>query len=230
VFQQQREISQLSEISKSKKVSRKAEGSRPDEVNIYIFFNLPNPSSLTRSWGLLSLLQKRAEPEIYCFWRVERGPCVRLTTYHHRCGILNLSLPCRTPRPVRRIVLQLSEDVMKFSLWWSLLREVYVFLRGRNMRTALTTGRVTRHFVSLTGVVWPRDAKPARQVGGVRVQAPPACTAAPTHTKLAPRLKTLFNYHHHVSGLRDASRHLIRNYPCPLACHLCLCYIFTLKK
>jgi hypothetical protein len=33
-------------------ISRKEAGSIPDEVN---FFNLPNPSSRTRPWGLLSL-------------------------------------------------------------------------------------------------------------------------------------------------------------------------------
>jgi hypothetical protein len=30
-------------------------GSRPDEVNEFIFLNLPNPSGLTRPWGSLSL-------------------------------------------------------------------------------------------------------------------------------------------------------------------------------
>jgi hypothetical protein len=34
---------------------RKVAGSRPEEVNAFFFFNVPNPSGCTRPWGLLSL-------------------------------------------------------------------------------------------------------------------------------------------------------------------------------
>jgi hypothetical protein len=35
--------------------NRKVAGSRPDEMNDFFFINLPNPSSRTMPWGLLSL-------------------------------------------------------------------------------------------------------------------------------------------------------------------------------
>jgi hypothetical protein len=41
--------------------SRKVASSRPDEVNE--FFNLPNPSSRTRPWGLLSLYRNEYQKQ-----------------------------------------------------------------------------------------------------------------------------------------------------------------------
>jgi hypothetical protein len=83
--------------------SQKVVGSRPNEV---IFFNLPNPSSRTRPWGLLSLYQKSVPKVEKCFWGAQRGH-VRLATLppsvsqlFRQCAILNIQQPYRPPWPV----------------------------------------------------------------------------------------------------------------------------------
>jgi hypothetical protein len=78
-----------------------------------IFFNLPNPPTRTRPRSSLSLHHKWVpEAEKECFWEVERGWCVGLRTtppsvsrLSRQCGILNISLRYRLPRPVTWIVL-----------------------------------------------------------------------------------------------------------------------------
>jgi hypothetical protein len=51
-----------------------------DSMRWMNFSNLPNPSSRTGPWGLLSLKQKWVPGAEKCFWGVERGQRVGLTT------------------------------------------------------------------------------------------------------------------------------------------------------
>jgi hypothetical protein len=88
--------------------SRKVAGSRPDEVNDFFSFNLPNPCGRTRLWGFtLHLIEMSTRNIKKSLWRVERCQCVGLTTFppsmsrlSRQCEILNTSQPYRPPRPV----------------------------------------------------------------------------------------------------------------------------------
>jgi hypothetical protein len=72
------------------------------------FLNLPKPSSRSRPW-----CKRNESPKKYkCLWGVKRGRCVGLTTLppslsrlSRQCGILDISEPHRSPRPVTGIAL-----------------------------------------------------------------------------------------------------------------------------
>jgi hypothetical protein len=72
-------------------------------------FNLPNPSSRTRLCGLFRASNRNEyQKQQKCFWGVERGQCVRLTSLpsvsrlSRQCVLLNIS-PYAPPRPVTGI-------------------------------------------------------------------------------------------------------------------------------
>jgi hypothetical protein len=91
-----------------------------DLMRWMIFINLPNPSSRTRPWGLLSLLTKiRTRSRKIVFLGSRR---IRLTTLLSsvirlpgQCGILNISQPYRPPQPAMGIALVLY-DLLDFNI------------------------------------------------------------------------------------------------------------------
>jgi hypothetical protein len=77
--------------------NRKVAGSIPDEV---IFLNLPNTSGRTRPWGFIQPLTEMSTRSIKIIMFLEskvRRVCGRLS---RQCGILNISQPYRSPRPI----------------------------------------------------------------------------------------------------------------------------------
>jgi hypothetical protein len=94
--------------------SRKVAGSSPDEVIVF-FFSLHNPSGLSMVLRLTQPLTEMSTRK--CFWGVERGRRLRLTTSQQsvsrlcgKCGILNISQPYRPERPITGIALLFYSD------------------------------------------------------------------------------------------------------------------------
>jgi hypothetical protein len=80
--------------------SRKAALSRPDKVTEFLSIYLIIPAALGH--GVYSASNRKLVPETNknCFWGIERGWCVRLTSLSsvsrlsRQCGILNISTAC----------------------------------------------------------------------------------------------------------------------------------------
>jgi hypothetical protein len=89
------------------------------------FFSLLDASSRARPRCLLSLEHQRVpEAEKYCFWGVERGRCVGLSTSSpsvsrlcRQYGVFNIAQPQRPPRSVEGIAL-LFYPLFSFVVAW----------------------------------------------------------------------------------------------------------------
>jgi hypothetical protein len=79
-------------------------------LSSFNFFNLRNPSSCIMAMGLTQFLTEMSTRKF--FWEVKCGWCVRLTTsppslswFSRKCGILDITQPCRPLCPTTGIVL-----------------------------------------------------------------------------------------------------------------------------